>query len=79
MNFDDSYTLEEVYRLSGSTFPFWVKGWKARHRIMCVQGTDPEDERALVGRLYSMDRSKSWPGRVKIQRDGLRGWLPVDI
>jgi hypothetical protein len=72
MKFEDTYTLDEICRLSGSPFPFWVKGWKARHRIMFVHGTDPEDERALVGRLHSMDRSNLWIGRVKIIKDGLR-------
>ena len=74
-DFELSYTLLEIFERNNRKFPFWIKGIRARHKVMRITGWD-EEKKVFTGELYTLDKLTLLNPRAQVRLDNLKGWLP---
>lgn len=87
------YTVFEIHRMNGETFPYWLQPWEVFHSILLVKGWvfssyfKPGDEKVIhsvvQGRghficdRYTPDKKTKLGGEVTIGFPELASWLPA--
>jgi len=75
MKLEDTFTIHEIFEKNSCTFPFWVKNRTAKHKVMKVLYRH-KYWNAFIGETYSLDHRRLIDGKVRLNIDDSKGWLP---